>query len=179
MKLNNDGTPVGDGEGYGAAVTNTPRAGETGHDSLMRIQRTTRERIEAERQKIKQMIADDNFKLPHGYGAQIVTFCIPDGHPYAPLVQVLERAYKQSADGKGKERHAGVGLGFMQQPIMNIGRMVGPGFAAGQVQKKAQEAIGMVLRGEHRAAVAELLGVIVYAASAVLLIEEQAPKDQG
>lgn len=93
---------------------------------------------------------------------------------YALLRAVLDEAFDQSARGKGAERHAN-GRYFDQQPIMEIGRMVGPGFATGQVMKKAQEATSMAARGESEAAVRELLGVIVYAASAVALVREAAP----
>lgn len=94
---------------------------------------------------------------------------------YAILRGILEEAYDQSARGKGHDRHAN-GRYFDQQPIMEIGRMVGPGFATGQVMKKAQEATSMAARGEAEAAVRELLGVIVYAASAVALVREKAPR---
>lgn len=90
---------------------------------------------------------------------------------YASLKRVLDAAFAQSAEGKGKARH-GNGLDFDQQPIMKIGRMVGTGYPVGQAMKKGQEAIGMARRGEHDAAKAELLGVIVYAAAAYLLLEE-------
>lgn len=94
---------------------------------------------------------------------------------YAILRGILDEAYDQSARGKGHDRHAN-GRYFDQQPIMEIGRMVGPGFATGQVMKKAQEATTMAARGEADAAVRELLGVIVYAASAVALVREKAPR---
>lgn len=90
---------------------------------------------------------------------------------YASLRRVLDAAFAQSAEGKGKARH-GNGLDFDQQPIMKICRMVGAGYPVGQAMKKGQEAIGMARRGEHDAAKAELLGVIVYAAAAYLLLEE-------
>jgi len=88
---------------------------------------------------------------------------------YAPLGEVITEAFKQASQGKGYERH-GQGKDFLDQPIMAIGRMVGPGYNTGQAMKKAQEAKSMTDRGEVDAAVAELLGVIVYAASAVLVI---------
>jgi len=91
---------------------------------------------------------------------------------YAALQKVLDEAYRQSAEGKGNARHAN-DKPFTEQPILSIGRMVGPGFAAGQVMKKAQEAIGMAARGETEAAANELLGAIVYAASAVVLVREK------
>jgi hypothetical protein len=91
---------------------------------------------------------------------------------YEPLFGVLADAYVQSAFGKGKERHGG-GKPFDRQPIMEIGRMLGPDGQLFQVMKKAQEAGSMARRGEPGRAEHELLGVIVYAAAAVLLIREQ------
>lgn len=91
---------------------------------------------------------------------------------YAALQSVLDEAFRQSAEGKGNARHAN-DKPFGKQPILEIGRMVGPGFAAGQVMKKAQEALGMAARGETEAAANELLGAIVYAASAVVLVREK------
>lgn len=97
-----------------------------------------------------------------------------DAPGYEPLQRILSAAYDQSANGKGRERHAG-GRPFEDQPIMVIGRMVGLGYQTGQIMKKSQEAVGMVSRGQHDAAKRELLGVIVYAAAAALLIEEMEP----
>lgn len=90
---------------------------------------------------------------------------------HSKLRDILDRAYEQAASGKGKERHAN-GRPFDKQPIAEIGRMVGTGYNLGQVMKKAQEAQGMANRGEIEAAVREVLGVINYAASAVMLWEE-------
>ena len=91
--------------------------------------------------------------------------------PYAPLRRVLNAAYEQAANGKGKERHAN-NKPFTDQPIMEIARMVGPGYQLGQAMKKAQEAGGMIQRGQPDRAKAELLGAINYLAACVLLIEE-------
>ena len=93
--------------------------------------------------------------------------------PYFALAAVLGDALEQASKGKGKERHANA-RPFLDQPIMAIGRMLGS-TADGefyQVIKKAQEASNMVARGNTSGAKAELLGVIVYAAAAYLLIEE-------
>lgn len=90
---------------------------------------------------------------------------------YSLLREVLERAYQQSESGKGKERHAN-DKAFERQPILEIGRMVGPGYEIGQAMKKGQEAFGMFTRLDFDRAVAELLGTIVYAAGAIVLIEE-------
>ncbi len=97
---------------------------------------------------------------------------------YEPLRATLELAYDQSARGKGKTRHANA-RAFDQQPIMEIGRMVGPGYQTGQIMKKAQEATTMASRGQYTTALAELLGVIVYAAAAHITIAENAAKDES
>jgi hypothetical protein len=91
---------------------------------------------------------------------------------YTKLKSVLDAAYSQSAEGKGKERHAN-GKDFDRQPILEIGRMVGTGFQIGQVMKKAQEAQSMASRSDNDSAMQELLGVIVYAAAAVVQLAEQ------
>lgn len=90
---------------------------------------------------------------------------------YTALADALQAAYAQSASGKGKERHAN-GRPFDRQPIMEIGRMVGPGYQIGQAMKKGQEAMGMLSRSEHTRARAELLGAIVYMAAAWVLVGE-------
>lgn len=91
---------------------------------------------------------------------------------YAPLAAILQEAYDQAASGKGRERHAN-DRAFIDQPILEIGRMCGPGFDTGQSIKKQQEAMGMLSRGEDDAAIRELLGAINYAAAAVILIRER------
>lgn len=92
---------------------------------------------------------------------------------YIPLHRVLMLAYEQSSSGKGKNRHAN-GKAFLQQPIMEIGRMVGIGYQLGQAMKKAQEAGGMASRGQIAAAQAELLGAINYLAAAHIQLGETA-----
>ncbi len=91
---------------------------------------------------------------------------------YHELIRVLKDAHAQASSGKGKERHAN-GRPFDRQPIMELGRMFGPGFAAGQAAKKAQEAMGMISRQNNDAAVAELLGAINYLAACVMLVRER------
>jgi hypothetical protein len=86
---------------------------------------------------------------------------------YQLLRRVLDLALDQSANGKGKERHAN-DKPFDRQPMLEIGRMVGHGFCLGQAIKKAQEASRM----EPDAAQRELLGAINYLAGAYLLLEE-------
>lgn len=87
---------------------------------------------------------------------------------YERLARILRLAFEQSAFGKGKERHATGPTGFkpwLDQPINTIGRMVGPGYAAGQVQKKVQEAVTMHGNSRTDAAQQEVLGAIVYCAA--------------
>lgn len=94
---------------------------------------------------------------------------------YNVLERILGEAYKQAAQGKGSERHAHSPIGFVpwqQQPILANARQVGPGGLAQQCMKKAGESVMMSARGEFRAAQAEALGVIVYAAALYRLYEE-------
>lgn len=91
---------------------------------------------------------------------------------YKPLEDALGAAFRQASEGKGKDRHAG-GKPFDRQPIMEIGRMVGPGFGLGQAMKKSQEASRMIDRGNLMHARQEILGAINYLASVVILIDEQ------
>ena len=95
----------------------------------------------------------------------------PNVEGYETLRAELEAAYAQSSAGKGKERHAN-GRPFHRQPIAELTRMHGPGFATGQAAKKAQEALGMLARGEPDRARAELHGAIVYLAAASMVIGE-------
>ena len=88
---------------------------------------------------------------------------------YECLAQVLQRALDQAQSGKGKERHQQGGTPFERQPIIEIGRMVGPGGPAQQVMKKTQEA----LRLPTDRAIAELLGAINYAAATIIVLEER------
>lgn len=91
---------------------------------------------------------------------------------YGSLAAVLQEAHDQAAMGKGRERHSD-NKPFLDQPIMEIARMLdGIGGHSYQIMKKAQEANRMVRRGQHEDAIAELLGVIVYAAAAVSLVRE-------
>lgn len=90
---------------------------------------------------------------------------------YQVLADELQAAYRQSAEGKGKERHAN-GKPFDRQPIMELARMYGVGFTAGQAAKKSQEALGMLARGERDKAIHELHGAIVYLAATAAAIRE-------
>jgi hypothetical protein len=94
-------------------------------------------------------------------------------HPYTPLIEVLQDAYKHAAHGKGKQRHQSASdQPFREQPMMTIAEICGVGFPAGQALKKIQEAMGMVDRGEFKQAEAELLGAINYCAGAIVRIRD-------
>lgn len=94
---------------------------------------------------------------------------------YGELYRILHLAFEQSATGKGRERHAHSCVGFKawdKQPILEISRMVGPGYASGQVAKKVQEAVTMAGNRNFTGAKAEALGAVVYAAALYKLFEE-------
>ena len=72
-------------------------------------------------------------------------------------------AFLQAADGKGSERH-GDDRDWTEQISCEITRQVGIGYPVGQVVKKALESVRL---NDSQSRVRELLGVIVYAATAV------------
>lgn len=91
---------------------------------------------------------------------------------YQSLAGVLQAALNHASAEKGHERHSD-GQPFLDQPIMEIARLLGDtGGHSYQIMKKAQEANRMVKREQFDAAVQEYLGVINYAAAAILLIRE-------
>lgn len=85
---------------------------------------------------------------------------------YNSLRDVLERAYTQAATGKGNERHAGCNP-FDEQPMQDLIKLYGVGFALGQAAKKSQESQRLPAGRD----VAELLGAINYLAGAVIALE--------
>ncbi len=93
---------------------------------------------------------------------------------YDSLFTVLCRALHQAQEGKGKERHAQPDTPFEDQPIIQIGRMVGMGFQNGQAIKKMVEAQGMLKRGDFNAAEKEILGAINYLAAVAIEINHRA-----
>lgn len=94
-----------------------------------------------------------------------VQFVAPTG--YAALADVLIRALEQASAGKGAQRHAD-GQAFEQQPMQQLIRLYGVGFALGQAAKKAQEAQRLPTVERQ---VAELLGAINCLAGAVIALE--------
>ncbi len=111
-------------------------------------------------------------KAPTPVGNDIGPIGLQSDMPgYETLAFELQSAYEQSSRGKGMVRHAN-GRPFDRQPIMELSRLYGPGFAAGQAAKKTQEALGMLSRGDTGAALAELHGAIVYTAAVAALVRE-------
>lgn len=96
----------------------------------------------------------------------------PSDDGYDSLRAVYAMALEQAQGGKGKERHAN-GQPFDQQPICQGGRRFGPGCLIYQAWKKAHETPVLLQmdNGKERA-IRELLGVINYAAAAILVIKE-------
>ncbi|MHB0785564.1 hypothetical protein [Bradyrhizobium sp. 5.13L] len=91
---------------------------------------------------------------------------------YGSLAGVLQAAHDHAARGKGHDRHGSDDVPFLEQPTMQATRLVGVGYPTGQIIKKCHEAARMVDREQYDAAVAELFGVINYAAAAILAIRE-------
>lgn len=87
---------------------------------------------------------------------------------YDSLRRVLKEAVEQTSKGKGLERHATKGEAFEDQQIVQDGVWMGnTGFQVGQARKKLMESTR--LDSEH--AKTEILGAIVYAAAAYLVID--------
>lgn len=87
---------------------------------------------------------------------------------YNELNRILHEAYNQASIGKGVERH-GEDNQWEEQIICKIPQVVGTGFNEGQAIKKIIES--------HRLPkdmrIKELLGAIVYIASAIYVIEQE------
>lgn len=88
---------------------------------------------------------------------------------YADLWRVLEAAYSQAADGKGRERHAD-GEPFEQQQICEMARRLSVDGPLYQAVKKIYETKKL----PPKQAIFELLGAINYIAAAVIVLEEKA-----
>jgi len=91
--------------------------------------------------------------------------------PADALRRTLEAAYHQAMHGKGQARHGGA-KPFEEQPIFAVAELL-DGSIDGhlfQVIKKAQEAGRMAKAGQRDAARRELMGAIVYAAAADMIL---------
>jgi hypothetical protein len=87
---------------------------------------------------------------------------------YGELYDILMEAFKQSAQGKGAERHGKDGLPWTQQPIIQNQKDFGVGFALGQVSKKIKESMEL----DVDKAIHELRGAIIYTAGAIYYLEQ-------
>lgn len=96
------------------------------------------------------------------------------------LALTLSEAFDQAAHGKGAARH-GLGQPFAAQPMQQLIRLNGLGFATGQASKKASEALRMLASGNTsaEAAVNELLGAIVYLAAAVVAVRADVARPEA
>jgi len=95
--------------------------------------------------------------------------------PYTSLGNVLNDAFTQAAEGKGKERHA-CDNKFEDQLICQIQRMLKDhpfGGQAFQAIKKTIEAGRLYKISGSESAKAEILGAMNYLAAMVILIEEE------
>lgn len=138
----------------------------------MAKKRTTAQRRAAAKaawalRKLKSAKAPTPVATPAGYEG------VMNAPGYEALAFELQAAFEQSAHGKGRERHAN-GRSFDRQPIMELGRLYGPGFTAGQAAKKTQEGLSNLLTGnfDPAKALVELHGAIVYIAATAAMIRE-------
>lgn len=94
--------------------------------------------------------------------------------PVDALRETLDTAYHQAMHGKGRERHGGA-KPFADQPIFTIAELLDGSIDghAYQATKKVQEAARMAKAGRHGAARQELLGAIIYAAAASMILEKK------
>lgn len=96
---------------------------------------------------------------------------------HASLERVFALAVEQSQSGKGADRH-GNGQSFDDQPIFTLNRPLGTNHGAlFQVLKKTTESAKLASTGRVDMAKNELLGAMVYAAAAYLMLEETEGKN--
>lgn len=82
--------------------------------------------------------------------------------------KVLEEAFEQMSQGKGRERH-GHGLKFDEQPWKTITDNVGLGFVLGQAIKKIMELKSFEVTSA--AWKREALGAMVYLTMAIMYVD--------
>jgi hypothetical protein len=101
----------------------------------------------------------------------------PSDDGYDSLRAILAQAVEQASGGKGTERHSN-GQPFDQQPICQGGRRFGIAGLVYQCWKKSHEVPVLLAMDDGKArAVRELLGVINYAAAAILVLQEDKPDE--
>jgi len=107
-------------------------------------------------------------------GRKLDIFDEAGNQDYASLRSVFAQAMVQAAEGKGKERHAGL-LPFEHQPMLSIAQMQGSELGlVFQAVKKANESKGLPTPERQ---VAELLGAMNYLAGAVIYIQRNRVSD--
>ena len=96
---------------------------------------------------------------------------------YRVLYDALMSAFDQAAFGKGRERHANE-KAFQDQTILETARAHGLGYQTGQCEKKLREAHTLLTldNGPARAK-AEIKGAIIYAAAALIRLNELYPDE--
>jgi hypothetical protein len=86
---------------------------------------------------------------------------------YELIFEILKQILNDAQYGKGKERHS-QGRLFNDQPMLALGRKVGPGFVLGQVMKKLDELETL----DREAQIRELLGAGNYLVGTIKLLQE-------
>jgi hypothetical protein len=138
-----------------------------------RIPITPKDEIHKEASERMDGILRDTMRQVLTTGSAYVTIGTPpsdDG--YDSLRAVLAQAVEQASGGKGAERHSNR-QPFDQQPICQGGRRFGISGLVYQCWKKSHEVPVLLAMDDGKArAVRELLGVINYAAAAILVLQE-------
>lgn len=91
---------------------------------------------------------------------------------YVDLFNVFVGALERASKGKGAQRH-GNGRKFIDQYIITAGKHHGVGSLLYQVGKKAQEVERIHKLNGKDAAINELRDIIVYAAAAIIVTQDQ------
>lgn len=133
---------------------------------------TPEEHILADEPGWNRVVRDTMRQMLNTGSAFITVGTPPSDDGYDSLRAVLAQAVEQASGGKGTERHSN-GQPFDQQPICQGGRRFGICGLVYQCWKKSHEVpVLMALDGGKARAVRELLGVINYAAAAILVLQE-------
>ena len=141
---------------------------------LARAEEIKRERGRTESERVDIGVQEYPAEaLEHNAGKKVWGVgTLPSDDGYNSLRAIYAQALEQAQGGKGLERHAN-GLPFDQQPICQGGRRFGVGCLVYQAWKKSHETPVLLAmdHGKERA-VRELLGVINYAAAAIIVLQE-------
>jgi hypothetical protein len=134
---------------------------------------TPKDEIRNEAPERMDDILRDSMRQVLNTGSAFITVgTSPSDDGYDSLRAVLAQAVEQASGGKGTERHSN-GQPFDQQPICQGGRRFGIAGLVYQCWKKSHEVPVLLAMDDGKArAVRELLGVINYAAAAILVLQE-------